>query len=96
MKNHHRSSASSLRIQWLGAGAACIGNSSYSSPAESPQHALTGRRQNASLPTDARWTYYTTFASPIKAATAFGVRDIEQARTNDYQRVRVKRTLRRA
>lgn len=62
--------------------------------------AITDRRQNAPLPTDARWTYYATFASPIKAAVAFGVRDIEQlrqqVRTNGYQRVRIERMLRRA
>ena len=129
MKNHHRSSASSLRIQSVGAGTACIGNPSCSSPEESPQYAITGRRvqrgshyssfrprlksspaphhtpqdcytadmrrpdwfafhifrntcdprdiaitdrrQNAPLPKDARWTYYATFASPIKAVTYF-------------------------
>ena len=62
--------------------------------------AITDLRRNAPLPTDARWTYYATFASPIKAAVAFGVRDIEQLRqqvhTNGYQRVRVERMLRRA
>ena len=58
--------------------------------------AITDRRQNAPLPTDARWTYYASFASPIKAVTAFGVRDIKQARTKDYQRVRVKQTPQRA
>lgn len=61
---------------------------------------ITDRRQNASLPEDARWTYYATFASPIKAAVAFGVRDISQLRqqvhANGYQRIRVERMLRRA
>lgn len=61
---------------------------------------ITDRRQNPSLPEDARWTYYATFASPIKAAVAFGVRDISQLRqqvhANGYQRIRVERMLRRA
>jgi len=61
---------------------------------------ITDRRQNPSLPSGARWTYYATFASPLKAAIAFGVRDMRQLRqqvhANGYQRVRVKRMLRRA
>lgn len=62
--------------------------------------AITDRRQNAPLPVGVRWTYYATFASPIKAAVAFGVRDLGQLRqqvhANGYQRVRVERMLRRA
>jgi len=62
--------------------------------------ALTDRRQNLALPTDARWSYYATFASPLKAAFAFGIGDIRQLRTHvhahGYQRVRVERMLRRA
>jgi hypothetical protein len=62
--------------------------------------AITDRRQNAPLPIGVRWAYYATFASPIKAAVAFGVRDIGQLRqevhANGYQRVRVERMLRRA
>ena len=61
---------------------------------------ITDRRQNAVLPEDARWTYYATFASPIKAAVAFGVHDLSQLRqqvhANGYHRVRVERMLRRA
>ncbi|RTL94238.1 hypothetical protein ABWH97_08995 [Nitratireductor sp. ac15] len=62
--------------------------------------AITDRRQNAPLPADTRWTYYATFASPLKAAVAFGVRDIRQLRqqvhSHGYQRVRIERMLRRA
>jgi hypothetical protein len=61
---------------------------------------LTDRRQNAPLPTDARWTYYATFASPLQASVAFGVRDIRALRqhvhTHGFQRVQVERRLRRA
>lgn len=61
--------------------------------------ALTDRRQNPDLPTDARWSYYATFASPLKAAVAFGIRDIRQLRrhvhAHGYQRVHVERMLRR-
>lgn len=61
---------------------------------------ITDRRQNAPLPTDARWSYYATFASPLRAAVAFGVRDIRQLRrhvhAHGYQRVRINRMLRRA
>ena len=61
---------------------------------------ITDRRQNAPLPSDARWTFYATFASPLKAAVAFGVRDIRQLRQHvqaqGFQRVRVERVLRRA
>ncbi len=61
--------------------------------------ALTDRRQNPDLPTDARWSYYATFASPLKAAVAFGIRDIRQLRSHvhahGYQRVHVERMLRR-
>jgi hypothetical protein len=39
-----------------------------------------GRRQNAPLPAGVRWAYYATLASPLKAAVAFGVRDIRQLR----------------
>lgn len=62
--------------------------------------ALTDRRQNPALPKDARWSYYATFASPLKAAVAFGIRDIRQLRehvhAHGYQRVHVERMLRRA
>lgn len=62
--------------------------------------AITDRRQNPTLPTGVRWSYYATFASPLKAAVAFGVRDIRQLRqqvhAHGYQRVRVERMLRRA
>lgn len=62
--------------------------------------AITDRRQNAVLPADGHWTYYATFASPLKAAVAFGVRDIRQLRqkvhAHGYERLRVERTLRRA
>lgn len=62
--------------------------------------AITDRRQNPTLPADVRWSYYATFASPLKAAVAFGVRDIRQLRqqvhAHGYQRVRVERMLRRA
>jgi hypothetical protein len=62
--------------------------------------ALTDRRQNPALPSDARWSYYATFASPLKAAVAFGISDIRQLRSHvhahGYQRVRVERMLRRA
>jgi len=61
---------------------------------------ITDRRQNALLPGDARWSYYATFASPLKAAVAFGVNDIRQLRqhvhAHGYQRVRIERMLRRA
>ena len=61
---------------------------------------ITDRRQNARLPAGARWTFYATFASPLRAAVAFGVRDIRQLRqqvnSHGYQRVRVDRMLRRA
>ncbi len=62
--------------------------------------AITDRRQNAPLPADARWTFYASFASPLKAAVAFGVHDIRQLRqrvhAHGFQRVRVERMLRRA
>ncbi|SCY39949.1 toll/interleukin-1 receptor domain-containing protein [Paracoccus tibetensis] len=56
---------------------------------------ITDRRQNPQLPGDARWSYYATFASPLKAAVAFGVGDIKQLRqqvhTQGFRRVRVER-----
>lgn len=61
---------------------------------------ITDRRQNPQLPGDARWSYYATFASPLKAAVAFGIGDIKQLRqqvhTQGFRRVRVDRMLRRA
>lgn len=61
---------------------------------------ITDRRQNATLPAGVRWTYYATFASPLKAAVAFGIRDIRQLRqdvhAHGYERVRIERMLRRA
>ncbi len=62
--------------------------------------AITDRRQNAPLPTDTRWIYYATFASPLQAAVAFGVRDMRQVRqhvhAHGFHRVRIERALRRA
>jgi hypothetical protein len=62
--------------------------------------AITDRRQKPPLPAGNRWTYYATFASPLKAAVAFGVRDIQQLRqrvhAHGFHRVRVGRMLRRA
>ncbi|MBE0702525.1 MAG: hypothetical protein IH582_05030 [Afipia sp.] len=61
---------------------------------------ITDRRQNAPLPAGVRWTYYATFASPLKAAVAFRVRDMKQLRqqvhSHGYHRVRIERMLRRA
>ena len=61
---------------------------------------ITDRRQNPTLPTGSRWTFYATFASPLKAAVAFGVRDIKQLRqqvhSHGYHRVRIEPSLRRA
>ncbi|GLS98968.1 hypothetical protein GCM10007897_03460 [Sphingobium jiangsuense] len=60
--------------------------------------AITDRRQNARLPTDTRWTYYATFASPLQASVAFNVRDLRQLRqhvpAHGFYRVRIERTLR--
>ncbi|GLR90960.1 hypothetical protein GCM10007857_76760 [Bradyrhizobium iriomotense] len=61
---------------------------------------ITDRRQNAILLADARWSYYAIFASPLKAAVAFGARDLKQLRqeahAHGYQRLRVERIVRRA
>jgi len=61
---------------------------------------ITDRRQNAALPEGIRWVYYATFASPLKAAIAFGVTDFRQlrgtVRSAGYHRLRVERMLRRA
>ena len=62
--------------------------------------AITDRRRNPKLPAGSRWTFYATFASPLKAAVAFGVSDIKQLRQqvhlHGYHRVKVPRMLRRA
>lgn len=62
--------------------------------------AITDRRQNPPLPKDARWIYYATFASPIQASVAFGVRDMRQLRlhvhAHGFRRVRVERMLQQA
>ena len=59
---------------------------------------ITDRRQNPTLPADSRWTYYATFASPLQAAVAFGVRDIkhlrQQVHLHGYHRVRMEPILR--
>ena len=61
---------------------------------------ITDRRQNPVLPDGSRWTFYATFASPLKAAVAFGVHDIKQLRqqvhSHGYHRVRIERILRTA
>ena len=61
---------------------------------------ITHQRQNPTLPTGSRWTFYATFASPLKAAVAFGVRDIKQLREQvhlyGYHRVRIGQVLRSA
>lgn len=61
---------------------------------------ITDRRQNPPLPAGSRWTFYATFASPLKAAVAFGVNDIKQLRqevhSHGYHRVQIPRMLRRA
>ena len=61
---------------------------------------ITDRRQNPTLPTGSRWTFYATFASPLKAAVAFGIPDIKQLRQkvhlHGYHRVRIGRVLRSA
>lgn len=62
--------------------------------------AITDRRQNAKLPSGVRWTYYATFASPLKAAVAFEVHDLNQLRqhvsAHGFQRIQIQRVLRRA
>ena len=58
---------------------------------------ITDRRQNPTLPTGSRWIFYATFASPLKAAVAFGVRDTKELRrqvhSHGYHRVRIERVL---
>ncbi len=60
--------------------------------------AITDRRNDPSLPDDARWIYYATFMSPIQAAIGFGIRDFHQLRQDvlakGYKRVHVERMLR--
>lgn len=62
--------------------------------------AITDRRQNAPLPENVKWVFYATFASPLKAAIAFKVNDIQQLRkevlAKGYKRVKVERLLRAA
>ena len=59
---------------------------------------ITDRRQNPTLPAGSRWIFYATFASPLKAAVAFGVNDFKQLReevhSHGYRRVEVQRLLR--
>ncbi len=61
---------------------------------------ISDRRQNPTLPADARWAYYATFASPLKAAVAFGLQDLKQVRrlveAKGFHRIRVARMLRPA
>jgi len=61
---------------------------------------ITDRRQSGPLPADATWNYYVTFASPLKAAVAFGITDFrrlrEIVRNEGYVRLRVERMLRKA
>ena len=60
---------------------------------------ITDRRQNPILPDDSRWAFTATFASPLKAAVAFGVRDMKHLRqqvlSDGYHRVRMEPVLRR-
>lgn len=60
---------------------------------------ITDRRQKPTLPAGSRWTFYATFASPLKAAVAFGINDIKQLRqqvhSHGYHRAQVPRVLRR-
>lgn len=61
---------------------------------------ISDPRNNAPLASDTRWTYDATFASPLKAALAFGIRVIRQLRlqvhARGYQRGQMVRMLRRA
>ena len=61
---------------------------------------ITDRRQNPTLPTGSRWTFHVTFASPLKAAVAFGIRDVKQLRRqihlHGYHRVQIEPVLRSA
>lgn len=60
---------------------------------------ITDRRKNPTLPAHSRWTFNATFASPLRAAVAFGVRDIKQLRqqihSHGYHRVRIEPIIRR-
>jgi hypothetical protein len=62
--------------------------------------AVADRRDGASLPDDARWIHYASFASPLKAVVAFGIRDPAELRraiaAHGHARVRVERILRSA
>lgn len=61
---------------------------------------ISATRQTGHLPAGVRWIYYVTFASPLKAAVAFGVTNLEQLRKqvqqHGFHRVHVERMLRRA
>lgn len=61
--------------------------------------AITAARRTDHLPADARWTYYLTFESPLKAAVAFSLRNFDElreiVREQGFQRIEVPRLLRR-
>lgn len=61
---------------------------------------ISATRQPDRLPAGIRWNYYTTFASPLKGAIAFDLRDMagvsEHMRQHGYYRVRVQRTVSQA
>lgn len=72
----------------------------YRNSADPRDVVITATRQVNNLPTEVRWSYYVTFGSPLKAAIAFGLNDLqlvrEAIRQHGYYQTRVERMLRRA
>lgn len=56
--------------------------------------AISDRRQNPPLPSDTKWTYFASFASPIKAAVGFDIMDTKTLR-QEVQKLGFKRLQRR-
>lgn len=58
---------------------------------------ITDRREQAPLPTDARWSFNATLSSLLQAAIAFAMCDLRQhVLAHRFQRVRIERMLQRA
>jgi hypothetical protein len=56
--------------------------------------AITAIRRTNHLPSNVRWTYYLTFESPLKAATAFDLKDFKEVKKQVQEKGYVRITVR--
>lgn len=72
----------------------------FRNAADASDVVISDRRTGAALPAGARWTYFASFASPMKAAIGFDIMDLKAVRAEvkkrGFKRLQLRRAMRAA